>query len=88
MWEMDYLDNTKIKKVAHGAPSLRMISSHGSAKQHQEAKMRSRGGSRAGQTVAVGPLDRRESDVGRPVDVGSLSMIMDTPQGTLQIGGT
>lgn len=31
MWEMDYSDNTKIKKVAHGTPSLRIISSHGSA---------------------------------------------------------
>lgn len=50
--------------------------------------MWSSGGSRAGQTVAMGPLIRRESDVGRPVDVGSLSMIMDTAQGTLQIGGT
>lgn len=83
MWEMDYSDNTKIKKVAHGTPSLRIISSHGSAKQHQEAKMWSSGGSRAGQTVAVGPLDRRESEAGRPVDVGGLSMMMDTAQGTL-----
>lgn len=88
MWEMDDLENIKIKKVAHGAPSLRIISSHRSAKQHQEAKMWSSGGSRAGQTVAMAPLDRRESDVGRPVDVGSLSMTMDTAQGTLQIGGT
>lgn len=85
---MDDLDNIKIKKVAHGAPSLRIISSHRSAKQHQEATMWSSGGSRAGQTVAMGPPDRRESDVGRPVDVGSLSMIMGTAQGTLQIGGT
>lgn len=85
---MDDLDSIKIKKVAHGAPSLRIISSHRSAKQHQEATMWSSGGSRAGQIVAMGPPDRRESDVGRPVDVGSLSMIMDTAQGTLQIGGT
>lgn len=69
--------------MAHGTPSLRIISSHGSAKQHQEAKMWSSGGSRAGQTVAVGPLDRRESEVGRPVDVGSLSVIMDAAQDTL-----
>ena len=80
---MDYSDNTKIKKVAHGTPSLRIISIHGSVTQHQEAKMWSSSGSTAGQTVAMGPLDRRESEAGRPVDVGSLSMIMDTAQGTL-----
>ena len=77
---MECLDDRDIKEVAGKSQSLSIISSHGSGKQHEETKMWSCGGPRAGYTMAMGQL---ESQVRRPAELGSLLVIMDTAQNTL-----